>query len=78
MMAAHGGNIEVVQLLLENTSEVNLQNYQDPNKGWTPLYYAAEKGHFDICQLLIKHGGNASLQTTSGATPLQKAAQKVH
>ena len=78
MMAAGGGNFEVVQLLLENTKEVNLQNYQDQNKGRTPLHYAAEKGHFDVCQLLIKHGGNASLQTASGATPLHKAAQKGH
>ena len=78
MMAADGGSIEVVQFLLETTCEVNLQNYQDPNKGWTPLHYAADKGHFDICQLLLKHGANLSQQTISGATPLHKAAQKGH
>ena len=78
MMAADGGSIEVVQFLLENTREVNLQNYQDPNKGWTPLHYAADKGHFDICQLLIRYGANLSQQTISGATQLHKAAQRGH
>jgi ankyrin repeat protein len=48
MMAADGRNIEVAQFLLENNREVNLQNYQDPYKVWTPLHYAANKGHFDI------------------------------
>ena len=71
MMAADGGNLYVVQFLLENTREVNLQNYQDPNKGWTPLHYAADKGHFDIC-------ANLSQQTISGATPLHKAGQRGH
>ena len=58
MMAADGGSTEVVQFLLENTRKVNSQDYKDLYKGWTPLHYAADKGHFDICQLLIKHGAN--------------------
>ena len=78
MMAADGGSTEVVQFLLENTRKVNSQDYKDLYKGWTPLHYAADKGHFDICQLLIKHGANVSQQTISGATPLHKAAQKGH
>ena len=78
MMAADGGNLYVVQFLLENTREVNLQNYRDPNKGCTPFHYAADKGYFEICQLLIKYGTNVSQETISGATPLHKATQRGH
>lgn len=45
------------------------------NSGYTPLHYAARKGHVDICKILLQNGALIDAKTNSGqATPLHKAA----
>ena len=46
--------------------------------GWTPLHFAAAKGHVEVCQLLVDE--NASLHATGlrGVTPLHVAAHFGH
>lgn len=33
-------------------------NHVDKLVGQTPLYYAARKGHLDMCKLLVERGAN--------------------
>lgn len=42
--------------------------------GWTPLHYAASKGHTDIAQLLLQHGALVNAPAPDGTTPLMMAA----
>jgi ankyrin repeat protein len=51
-LAADGGRIEVVALLVAQGADVNAKNHH----GQTPLDLAAENGHEDIVQLLKEHG----------------------
>jgi len=44
----------MAELLLANKADVNAKD----NKGYTPLYYAADKGHQDVVELLRQHGGH--------------------
>ena len=48
MHAAEGGNLEVVELLLEKGANVDAK---DPG-GWTALTYAAWNGSSDVVKLL--------------------------
>lgn len=50
-LACEIGNIEIVQLLLENGADIDvLDNYF-----MTPLHYASNRNHFKTIKLLIKH-----------------------
>lgn len=52
--ACAGGNIEVVKYLLDH---VILEDWERPDHaGDTPLFIAAQKGHFDIARLLVQKG----------------------
>ena len=44
----------MVELLLANKAEVNAKDIG----GLTPLYWAAEKGHKDVVELLRQHRGH--------------------
>ena len=46
------GNNAIVDLLIEHGADVNQAN------GYTPLYVAAEKGHYEIAKLLIEKGAD--------------------
>lgn len=44
--------------------------------GWTPLLWAAVRGHSDLCRLLLERGANPSLpHRESGALPIHFAGQ---
>ena len=30
--------------------------------GWTPLIYASEEGHLDVCELLLNRGADVNLK----------------
>ena len=59
--------------------EAALASGADPNAeeddGWTPLMYAAAKGHDTIVQRLIVAGASANAKSNSGWTPLMSAAE---
>ena len=63
--AARTGQTEVVEKILEK--EANEKNPKDEN-GLTPLHWAAQNGHLDVCQLFMKH-----LKEKSQEIPVQKS-----
>ena len=49
-------------------------NIPDDDLHRTPLYVAALNGHLDISKLLVDHGADVNIVSTSGRTPLTVAA----
>jgi ankyrin repeat protein len=64
--AAQKGNLEILQLLLEERADVNL-NAKD---GRTPLYAACERGNEAIASRLIRLGVKVDAKRTDGSTAL--------
>jgi ankyrin repeat protein len=46
----------------------------DKERGWTPLFYAAQKGHKDVVELLLAHKPDVNAKDKLGATPLHAPA----
>jgi ankyrin repeat protein len=66
MMAALGGDLDFVNLLIAN------------KKGWAPLHYAAANGHDDIVKVLLDHSAYVDAGSPNGTTPLMMAARGGH
>ncbi|HIA48825.1 MAG TPA: hypothetical protein EYN96_12870 [Candidatus Hydrogenedentes bacterium] len=69
-MAASGGNVRLVDLLLRHGSQVNAQNIF----GKTALHYAALKGHVQIVGLLLDNNADLSI-LFEGKSALQHASE---
>jgi len=67
MLAAFKGMTEVVQQLIDKEADVN-------KPGWTPLHYAATRGHLQIMNLLLEHHAYIDAASPNGTTPLMMAA----
>jgi hypothetical protein len=63
---------EIVQLLLERSTNINLQDLY----GRTPLMYAAAMGTEEIVTMLLKAGANPNIQDKKGRTALMEAYSK--
>jgi ankyrin repeat protein len=50
-------------------------NATDVN-GWTPLHFAAARGHIQCCGMLIAAGARLDVRSADGSTPLMRAQQK--
>jgi hypothetical protein len=72
-MAASGGNINMVQLLVDKGAKVNAQN----TYGKTPLHYAASKGHTEIVKKLLHYLADTEM-IYEGKTPLELAQENGH
>ena len=68
--AVKAADTSAVRSLLQKRADVNVA---EPD-GSTALYWAAEKNHVEIAQLLIRAGANPSARTRYGATPLAMAS----
>ena len=74
MVAAEYGYDKGVQVLLNASADVNIQN----SIGDTALHWAAYKGHLRICKMLLASGARASLTNSNGNTPLYDAQSNGH
>ena len=67
MMAAFDNQLALAKLLIEKGADVN-------KPGWTPLHYAATKGHVEMMKLLLEMHAYIDAESPNGTTPLMMAA----
>lgn len=67
MMAALSGNEELARTLIVKGADVN-------KTGWTPLHYAATKGHLRMIKLLLEQSAYIDAESPNKSTPLMMAA----
>ena len=67
MLAANANDLVSANLLIEAGASVNRPN-------WTPLHYAASKGHTAMMRLLIDNDAYIDAESPNGTTPLMMAA----
>ena len=65
-IAAHGGHLEAVQLLLENGADPDVENdneyrESDQLESGVPMVFAIARGHFDIAHLLMDRGARVDV-----------------
>ena len=68
MLAAINNLLEAAELLIQKGAEVS-------KKGWTPLHYAATKGHVQMMRLLMENDAYLDAESPNGTTPLMMAAR---
>lgn len=77
MMACADGHAAVVQLLLDHGANVNNRYSIGSSRGHvgsqTGLSLSANRGHLDVCRLLISRGADMEVVADSGYTPLMWA-----
>ena len=69
-VSSFNGDIEGVMEALAQGGRVSMRSFD----GFTPLSAAAQKGHTDICGLLLAHGSDVYDRDPGGWTPLLTAA----
>ena len=67
MLAAIQNKLALANLLILRGADVN-------QPGWTPLHYAATKGHIEMMRLLIDNHAYLDAESPNGTTPLMMAA----
>jgi hypothetical protein len=67
MLAAINNQVELAKVLIARGADVN-------RPGWTPLHYAATRGHRDMMRLLLEHDAYIDAESDNGTTPLMMAA----
>ena len=67
MLAANANDLASANLLIEAGASVNRPN-------WTPLHYAASKGHTAMMRLLIENDAYIDAESPNGTTPQMMAA----
>ena len=72
--AAMNGDVSTYMKLVENKEDKNPED----EEGFTPLYHAAEKGHFTLCEFIIARVADKNPGKSNGNTPLHIAAQNGH
>ena len=70
------GNLAIVKLLCKSEEiDINIKSKQN---AVTPLFLAAEEGHFDVVSFLLEEGADVNFVNNSFITPLHIAAVKGH
>jgi ankyrin repeat protein len=67
MLAAISNQLQLAKVLIEQGADVN-------KPGWTPLHYAAAKGHREMMRLLLDNDAYIDSESANGTTPLMMAA----
>lgn len=67
MFASLNGQLDLARLLISRGADVN-------KPGWTPLHYAATRGHLALMNLLLEHHAYIDASSPNGTTPLMMAA----
>ena len=67
MLAANANDLVSANLLIQAGASVNRPN-------WTPLHYAASKGHTAMMRLLIENDAYIDAESPNATTPLMMAA----
>lgn len=67
MLAAINNQMDLAKVLIERGADVNRPD-------WSPLHYAATRGHREMMRLLIEHDAYIDSEATNGTTPLMMAA----
>lgn len=70
MLASKEGNRPIVQMLVDQSVDINATNYA----GDTALWYACINGEIKIVNLLIHHRADVNVRNSHGTTPLMNAA----
>ncbi|NBX60947.1 MAG: ankyrin repeat domain-containing protein [Betaproteobacteria bacterium] len=71
---------DTIQQLLDRGFDPNTVNEKGTGaevskKGWTPLHYAATKGHVQMMRLLMENDAYLDAESPNGTTPLMMAAR---
>jgi ankyrin repeat protein len=72
--AARRGDTARVRELLDSGADPNASS----EDGWTPLHWAALKGHYELARLLLERGADPNARNFCGRTPLHYAALSDH
>jgi ankyrin repeat protein len=67
MLAAITNQLDLANVLIARGADVN-------REGWTPLHYAATKGHREMMRLLLENDAYIDSESANGTTPLMMAA----
>lgn len=70
--AAERGDLKAVQKFIDNGADVN-HTTSPKKRGQTPLFLAAVNGHLAVCDILVRHGANASYPPTRPTATLLAA-----
>jgi len=73
--ASKEGNVEVVQLLLDQGTDVNERS---GHRQASALYVASFQGKLEVAKLLIKYGADVNCRDKEGFTPLLVASNHGH
>lgn len=74
--AAANGHIKIVQLLMQPTYAINIE--EKTKDGNTPLHLAAMFGHVNVIECLLENGANSNSVNSEGLSPLHWAACNGH
>ncbi|KAK0721385.1 Glycerophosphoryl diester phosphodiesterase family-domain-containing protein [Apiosordaria backusii] len=78
-VATQFGRLDYTTVLLDNLVRMGLEHdIPDISRGWTPLFFAAVDGHFDIVRLLLQAGSNQHRKDHLGWTAKEYAVFKGH
>ena len=67
------GHLEIVQLLLDHSTDNKVQSKDEDSEHWTALHLAIYHEHPQVVKVLLEHGADPHAQTKVGETPLQLA-----
>ncbi|KAK2497837.1 hypothetical protein MC885_006940 [Smutsia gigantea] len=72
--AAHAGDLEALQVLVELGSDLSLEDFN----GQTPLHVAARGGHAGVVTMLLQRGMDVNARDKDGLSPLLLAVRGRH